>query len=70
MVLSRVNILVDIRDSIGKRHCLMHILIMSVCAILRGYNDFDDIAGFAKANEEWFNEHLNLWNGVPVAAPM
>ena len=62
--------LVDIRDSRGKRHCLMHILIMSVCAILRGYNDFDDIADFAKANEEWFNEHLNLWNGVPVAATM
>lgn len=27
--------IIDVRDSSGKRHCLTHILVMSVCGILQ-----------------------------------
>jgi len=45
--------IIDVRDIQGKRHCLMHILVMSVCAILCGYTDFEDIHDYSKAKKEW-----------------
>jgi len=63
-VLSEIT---DVRDSRGKRHSLMHVLIMSVCAMLHGYNDFEDIYDYAKANEGWLDSKLKLWNGIPCA---
>ena len=59
--------IIDERDIQGKRHCLMHILVMSVCAILCGYRDFEDIHDYSKAKEEWFDKHLRLWNGIPCS---
>lgn len=60
--------IVDIRESSGKRHCLTHIIVMSVCGILNKCMDFEDIYDFAKAKEKWFKKKLNLWNGVPTSA--
>lgn len=57
--------IIDIRDSCGKRHCLTHVLVMSVCGILQNRMDFEDIYDYAKAHEKWFDKKLSLWNGVP-----
>lgn len=57
--------IVDVRDSSGKRHCLTHILVMSVCGILQKRMDFEDIYDYAKSHEKWFDEKLKLWNGIP-----
>ena len=57
--------IIDVRDSSGKRHCLSHILVMSVCGILQKRMDFEDIYDYAKAHEKWFDKKLRLWNGVP-----
>lgn len=57
--------IVDVRDSSGKRHCLTHILVMSVCGILQKRMDFEDIYDYAKAHEKWFDTKLKLWNGIP-----
>ena len=57
--------IIDVRDSSGKRHCLSHILVMSVCGILQKRMDFEDIYDYAKAHEKWFDKKLKLWNGVP-----
>ena len=59
------NKLIDVRDSKGKRHCLTHILVMSVCCILNKCQDFEDIHDYAVAHEKWFDEKLKLWNGIP-----
>ena len=59
---------VDVRDSSGKRHCLTHIIVMSVCGILNKCIDFEDIYDYAKAKEKWFNRKLGLWNGIPSSA--
>lgn len=55
---------VDVRDSSGKKHCLTHILVMSVCGILQKRMDFEDIYNYAKAHEKWFDKKLRLWNGI------
>ncbi len=57
--------IIDVRDSSGKRHCLAHILVISVCGILQKRMDFEDIYDYAKAHEKWFNTKLRLWNGIP-----
>jgi len=59
--------IVDVRGSCGKRHSLLHILVMSVCAMLHGFNSFDDIYDYAKAHEAWLDGLLRLWNGIPCA---
>lgn len=59
--------ILDIRDIQGKRHCLMHIIVMSVCAILCGYRDFEDIHDYCKGKKEWLDRHLGLWNGIPCS---
>lgn len=60
--------IIDIRDSNGKRHCLSHILVMSVCGILNRQLDFEDIHDYALSREEYFNKKLKLWNGIPCEA--
>ena len=35
--------------------------------MLHGYNDFDEIYDYAKAHEEWLDNLLHLWNGIPCA---
>ena len=57
----------DVRCGRGKRHRLLHIPVMSVCGILHGYNDFDDIYDYAKGNEPWFDDLPGLWAGMPCA---
>lgn len=57
--------IIDVRDSSGKRHCLSHIMVMSVCGILNKRMDFEDIYDYAKAHEKWFDKNLKLWNGIP-----
>ena len=59
---------IDVRDSAGKRHCLSHILVMSVCGILNKQLDFEDIYDYAISHKEYFNKKLGLWNGIPCAA--
>ena len=59
--------IIDVRDSSGKKHCLSHILVMSVCGILQKRMDFEDIYDYAKAHEKWFDKKLKLWNGIPSA---
>lgn len=59
--------IIDVRDSSGKRHCLSHILVISVCGILQKRMDFDDIYDYAVAHENYFDEKLKLWNGIPHA---
>ena len=60
----------DTRGSKGKRHKLSHILVMVVCGVLHGYLDFEDIHDYVKANKEWFERRLDLWDGIPCARTM
>jgi predicted transposase YbfD/YdcC len=62
--------IIDVRDSRGKRHSLLHVMVIAICAMLQGYNDFEDIYDYAKAKEDWLNEKLKLWNGIPCARTM
>lgn len=59
------EILEDPRDTRGKKHELIDILIMTIYGILCGYTDFTNLADFLKVHENYFNELLDLKNGTP-----
>lgn len=47
------------------RHTLIDILVITVCAVLSGADDWVDVAHFGNAKQRWFARFLELPNGIP-----
>jgi predicted transposase YbfD/YdcC len=54
----------DKRNNKNKLHNMLEIIIMTICAVVAGCDDWDEIAVFCKAKEAWFRRFLVLENGV------
>ena len=48
-----------------KRHSLVNILTISLCAIISGCDDFCTIEEYGKAKQTWFEEFLDMPHGIP-----
>ena len=48
-----------------KKHPLINILTISICAIIAGCDDFQSISEYGKSKKEWFEKFLDLKNGIP-----
>jgi predicted transposase YbfD/YdcC len=48
-----------------KRHLLLDILTMALCAVTGGADTWTDIATFARRRKDWFGRFLELPNGIP-----
>lgn len=55
----------DPRIKRQKRHMLIDILIVAICAAICGADDFVAIERFGQAKQEWFEAFLSLPNGIP-----
>ncbi len=55
----------DPRIDRQKQHKLTDVLVIAICAILCGANDWVAVETFGKAKQEWFQEFLELPNGIP-----
>jgi predicted transposase YbfD/YdcC len=55
----------DPRIDRRKKHLLMDILVIAICAVICGARGWDDIEIFGRANLEWFEEFLKLPHGIP-----
>ena len=55
----------DWRSDLGKRHNLIDILMIVLCAVLCGADDCEEISDFGQANETWFRTFLELAHGIP-----
>jgi predicted transposase YbfD/YdcC len=55
----------DPRGSISRRHDLMEILTIALCAVLSGGHTAVDMARFAEAKQDFLGRFLELKNGVP-----
>jgi predicted transposase YbfD/YdcC len=49
----------------AKRHPLINILTISICAIIAGCNDFQAISEYGKSKKSWFAQFLDLEYGIP-----
>lgn len=55
----------DPRRSQGRRHKLIDILTIALCAVLCGADDFTEIEEFGQTKEEWLRQFLELPHGIP-----
>jgi predicted transposase YbfD/YdcC len=55
----------DPRIDRHKEHQLIDILVLAICAIVCGANDWVAVATFGKAKREWFERFLELPHGIP-----
>jgi predicted transposase YbfD/YdcC len=55
----------DPRIERQKQHKLIDILVIALCAVLCGANDWVAVETFGKAKEAWFRRFLALPNGIP-----
>lgn len=57
----------DPRVKRTRKHLLIDILVIALCAVIAGAEDFVSIAAFGRINEPWFRERLGLAlsNGIP-----
>jgi len=55
----------DPRLNRRKRHLLMDIVVIAICAVLCGANNFPQIEAFGKRRLPWLRRFLALPNGIP-----
>ena len=55
----------DPRVNRTKKHPLLDIIALSICGIIAGCENFEEISDFGKAHIEWFNNFLELPHGIP-----
>ena len=49
----------------NKRHLLMDIVVIAICAVIAGADDWPAVEEFGKEKKEWFEQFLELPHGIP-----
>jgi predicted transposase YbfD/YdcC len=52
-------------DDRRKKHELVDIIVIAICAVISGADCFTSIAEFGRVREQWFSKFLRLPNGIP-----
>lgn len=55
----------DPRVDRTKRHKLLDVLVIAICAVICGADDWVAVENFGKAKLAWFRQFLELPNGIP-----
>ena len=56
----------DPRVERNKKHELMDVIVLCVCAVVSGAEGWSDIEEFGRAKLDWLRRYVPLANGVPV----
>ena len=64
-VVGHFSILEDPRIERNKRHSLIDIIVVTVCAVVSGAETWEDIEDYGQAKVEWLKRFLALENGIP-----
>ena len=57
--------LTDPRTGHAKRHKLIDVIVIAICAVICGADSWVDVEMFGKAKKDWFSRLLELPNGIP-----
>jgi len=49
----------------NRRHLLLDIIVIAICAVICGANDWSAIEEFGIAKQEWLEGFLELPHGIP-----
>ena len=64
-IVEHFAILVDPRIDRTKRHSLHDIIVIAICGMICGADDWVAIQEFGEAREDWFRTFLDLPSGIP-----
>jgi len=64
-IIEHFSLLSDPRVLRKTRHQLIDIVIITICAVFAGADDWVEIANYARAKEDWFKTFLELPGGIP-----
>ena len=53
------------RSECNQDHPLLSILLIALCAVISGADNWVDIEGYGKAKQGWLESILDLPNGIP-----
>jgi len=65
VILSHFEALTDPRMERTKRHLLIDMVAIALCAAICGAEGWADVERFGKKKREWFARFLELPNGIP-----
>ena len=65
--MERFGALEDSGRDQGKRHQLLDIIAMTICAVIGGAEGWDDVELFVRCKYEWFRRFPDLPHGVPCS---
>jgi len=65
-LIEHFSILKDPRVERNKKHELIDVIVLSVCAVLSGAEGWSDIEEFGRNKLDWLRQYVPLANGVPV----
>jgi hypothetical protein len=68
-LLSFFTDLTDPRVENTRRHKLLDIIGLTVCAVIAGADDWVHVEYFGKAKIDWLKTFLDLPNGIPRTTP-
>lgn len=63
--LAHFSVIPDPRSTINRKHLLIDILFITVCAVICGAKGWEEIAEFGKCRQDWLQRFIDLPNGVP-----
>lgn len=55
----------DRRSEINRVHLLMDLVVITICAVLCGADDWEAVAEYGEAKREWLSSFLTLPKGIP-----
>src|SRR5271154_4403200 len=55
----------DPRRRHGRLHRLLDIVVVAVCAVTGGAENWEEIAAFGRRHDSWFRRYLSLSHGIP-----
>ena len=64
-IIEHFSSLPDPRILLKIRHKLVDIVVITICGVIAGADDWVEIADFARAKKDWFKTFLELPGGIP-----
>ena len=64
-ITERLSKLEDPEGDQGKRHKLIDIIVVAVCAVICGADSWEDVELFGNSKKEWLSKFLELPHGIP-----
>lgn len=66
LILKHFRRLKDPRRRHGRKHVLLDIVVIAICAVIAGCDDWQQIATFGRERHDWFKRFLDLPAGTPA----